>query len=183
VSTCQQPREGKEEGGGRMRLTSGSSLLGLPSSLAARSARVPWPEPATPHGRRRREAVAVGRGVSVRRHGAGAGAGDHRRLIDRTEKTWEREGEVRRGNSPRVRRNRRQSFAWRWWSTTRDGGRALLGADSGAGGMAMGSSSELEERMRASQVSAQGQSECGRGEVGACRDLRRGSRRRFCAGR
>jgi hypothetical protein len=66
-----------------VRLTGGSSFLGLSSSLAARSARVLWPEPATPRGRRRRGAVAVGRGVSVRR----LGAGDHRRLIDGTEKT------------------------------------------------------------------------------------------------
>jgi hypothetical protein len=68
------------------------------------------------HGRSRRlhvgegghEAVAVGRGISVQWHGTGAD--DHRRLINGTEKTREREGEVRWGNSPRVRRNRWQNI-------------------------------------------------------------------------
>jgi hypothetical protein len=46
----------------RGRLTGGSSLLGPPSTLVARTARAPWPEPATPSGQRRHEAVAVGRG-------------------------------------------------------------------------------------------------------------------------
>jgi hypothetical protein len=49
-------------------------------------------------------ALVVDRGVSVRRRGAITG--DHRRPIGRTEKSGERE-EVRRRNSPRVRRNRR----------------------------------------------------------------------------
>jgi hypothetical protein len=62
----------------------------------------------------------------------------HRRLIDGTEGTGEREGEVRRGNSPRVRRNRRWNFAWRWRSTTRDDGRALLGVESSTGSLATG---------------------------------------------
>jgi hypothetical protein len=35
-------------------------------------------------------------GVSVQWSGAGTGTGDHQRLIDGTEKTGEREGEVRR---------------------------------------------------------------------------------------
>jgi hypothetical protein len=84
-----------------VRLTGGSTLSGLSSSSVARSVRAPWPEPTTPRGRRRRGAVAFGRGVSVRR--CGDGADDHQRLIDGTEKTGEREGEVQRGNSPRGR--------------------------------------------------------------------------------
>jgi hypothetical protein len=40
-------------------------------------------------------AVVVSRGVSVQRRGAVTG--DHQRLIGGTEKTWEREREVRRG--------------------------------------------------------------------------------------
>jgi hypothetical protein len=71
-STGQRPREGDEEAEWG-RLMGGSSLSGSPSCLAARTARAPWPEPATPCGRRRHGAVAVGRGVSVRRHGTGTG--------------------------------------------------------------------------------------------------------------
>jgi hypothetical protein len=54
----------------------GSSLSGLPSTLVARTARVPWPEPVTPRGRRKHGAVAVGLGVSVRQRGTGTD--DHR---------------------------------------------------------------------------------------------------------
>jgi hypothetical protein len=53
-STGQRPRVGKKEGGGgRVRLSGGSSLSGLPSSSATHLVRVPWPEPATLRGRRR----------------------------------------------------------------------------------------------------------------------------------
>jgi hypothetical protein len=40
----------------------GSSLSGPSSTMVARTARAPWPEPSTPHGWRRHGAVAVGRG-------------------------------------------------------------------------------------------------------------------------
>jgi hypothetical protein len=75
-------------------------LSGPPSTSAVRTARVPWPEPATPHGRTGHGAAAVGRADSVRRRGTGTD--DHRRLIDGTEEMGEREGKVRRGNSPRL---------------------------------------------------------------------------------
>jgi hypothetical protein len=87
---------GKEKG----RLTSGSSLSGLPSTSALRIARAPRPEPATPRGRTGHEAAAVGGADSVRRRGTGTD--DHRRLIDGTEEMGEREEKVRWGNSPRV---------------------------------------------------------------------------------
>jgi hypothetical protein len=96
-STGQRPREGNEEME-RGRLTGGSSLSGPLSSLVARTERAPWPKPTTPRGRRRHRAVVVGRGVSVQRRGTDTG--DHRRLIIGTEKTGEREKEVRRRNSP-----------------------------------------------------------------------------------
>jgi hypothetical protein len=85
-STGHRPREGDEEVE-RGRLTGGSSLSGPPSTLVTRTARAPWPEP-----------------VSVRRRGTSTG--DHRRLIDGTEKTGEIEKEVRRGNSPWVGQER-----------------------------------------------------------------------------
>jgi hypothetical protein len=102
-STGQRPRERDEEAekGG---LTGGSSMSGPQPSLVVCTARALWPEPVTPRGRRRHGAVAVGRGVSVLLRGTGTG--DHRRLIDGTEKMGEREKEVRRGNSPWVGRER-----------------------------------------------------------------------------
>jgi hypothetical protein len=84
-----------------MRLTGGSSLSRPQSSSVARTAQALWPEPVTPRGRRRHGAVAVGWGVSVRRRCTDTGY--NQRLIDGIEKIGEREGEVRRGNSPRVR--------------------------------------------------------------------------------
>jgi hypothetical protein len=63
-SIGQRPREGKEEGE-EVRLAGGFSLSGPPSSSTTRTERAPWPEPATPRGRRRHVAVAVGRGVLV----------------------------------------------------------------------------------------------------------------------
>jgi hypothetical protein len=48
-----------------------------------RTARAPWPEPATPRGRTGHGAAAVGRADSFRRRGTGTN--DHRRLIDGTE--------------------------------------------------------------------------------------------------
>jgi hypothetical protein len=81
-------------------------------------------------------ALAVDRGVSVRWRGAITG--DHRRPIGGTEKSGERDGEVRRRNSPQVRRNRRQNFTWRWLNSVRDDGQALLGAESGAGSLTTG---------------------------------------------
>jgi hypothetical protein len=80
----------------------GSSLSGPLSTLVTRTGRAPWPEPATPRGRRRHKAVAVGWGVSVRRRGTG----DHQRLTDGTEKMGEREKKVQRGNSPWVGQER-----------------------------------------------------------------------------
>jgi hypothetical protein len=91
-----------------VRLMGGFSLSRLPSSLATRSARAPWLELATPHMRRRARGGCIWPGVLERRRGAITD--DHRRLIDGTEKTVEGEGEVWRGNSPWVRRNRRWSF-------------------------------------------------------------------------
>jgi hypothetical protein len=82
------------------RLMGGSSLLGPPFTSAVRTARAPWPEPVTPHGRTGHGAAAVGRADSVRRRGTRTD--DHRRLIDGTEEMGEREEKVRRGNSPRV---------------------------------------------------------------------------------
>jgi hypothetical protein len=70
----------KKRGG--VRLTGRSSLSGPPSSLAARTVRAPWPEPATLCGQRGHGAVVVGRGVLVRRRGTNIG--DHQRLIDGT---------------------------------------------------------------------------------------------------
>jgi hypothetical protein len=61
------------------------------------------------------------------------------------ENEGEREGEVQRVNSPRVRWNRRWGFAWRWWSTVGDGRRAQLGEDSGVGVLATG---ELQRAWR-----------------------------------
>jgi hypothetical protein len=54
-----------QNGERRGRLTGGSSLSGPPSTLVACTTRAPWPEPVTPHGRRRHGAVAVGQRVSV----------------------------------------------------------------------------------------------------------------------
>jgi hypothetical protein len=51
-----------QNGERRGRLTGGSSLSGPPSTLVARTSRVPWPKPATPRERRRHRTVAVGRG-------------------------------------------------------------------------------------------------------------------------
>jgi hypothetical protein len=87
---------GKEKG----RLTGGSSLSGPPSTSAVRTARAPWPKPATPRGRTGHGVAAVGQVDSIRR--CGTGTDDHRRLIDGTEEMGEREEKVRQGNSPRV---------------------------------------------------------------------------------
>jgi hypothetical protein len=87
----------------------GSSLSGPSSTSTARTAQAPWPEPATPCGRRRHGATAVGKATSVRRRGTGTD--DHRRLIDGTEKMGEREENVRRGNSPRVGQRRGRDWA------------------------------------------------------------------------
>jgi hypothetical protein len=87
---------GKEKG----RLTGGSSLSGSPSTSEVRTARAPWPEPATPRVRTGHGAAAVGRADSVRRREIRTD--DHRRLIDGTEEMGGREEKVRRGNSPRV---------------------------------------------------------------------------------
>jgi hypothetical protein len=93
----------------RRRLTGGSSLSGPPSTSAARTARAPWPEPATPRRRKRHGATTVGRAVSVRRRGTGTD--DHRRLIDGIEKMGDREEKVRRGNSPQVEQGRGRGWA------------------------------------------------------------------------
>jgi hypothetical protein len=74
-------------------------LSGPPSTMVMRTARVPWPESVTSRGRRKHEAVAVDWVVSVRQRGTGTG--DHRRLIDGTEKIEEKKrrsgGEIHLG--------------------------------------------------------------------------------------
>jgi hypothetical protein len=100
-STGQRPREGnEEEGSGEAdvrvllvrttvflgRAHGASAMAGVGDSMRAKKARdsCGWPR------------------VSARRHGTDIR--DHRQLIDRTDETGERKGEVWWGNSPRVRR-------------------------------------------------------------------------------
>jgi hypothetical protein len=114
-------------------LTGGSTLSGLPSSSASRTARAPWLEPTTPRGLRRHGAVAVGRGVLVRWRGTDTG--DHRRLIDGTEKSGERRGSpAGKFTSGEAKMMARLCLAvtehGRGWRPS------SAGADSGAGGLA-----------------------------------------------
>jgi hypothetical protein len=85
--------------------------------------------------------VAVGRRAPARRRAAVTG--DRRQLLNGAWKTGEREREIRRGNSPRVKHGRLRSSV-RWWRTTvRNSGAALSWRIRGANGEA------ARERQRA----------------------------------
>jgi hypothetical protein len=91
-STGQRPCEGtKKRKGGR--LTGGSSLSGPSSSLVTRTARAPWPKPATPRGQRRHGAVVVGR------VGLGSTARNQHRRSPATNR-WDRENRGERKGGP-----------------------------------------------------------------------------------
>jgi hypothetical protein len=161
-------------------LTGGSSLSGPPSTLVARTARAPWPELATPHGRRRHEAVAIGRGS--RFDGAvlvPAITGDQsmgqRKLGREKRKSG---GEIHLGWGGNGGEAGPDGGGARSRTTTEHNQRRVQAQEV----WQRGSSDRLEKRMCAARVSGQRRSERGRGKVGVCGDLQRRSGCQFGAG-
>jgi hypothetical protein len=110
---------------------------GSSSTSTARTAWAPWPEPVASRGAEKdMGAVAVGRRAPTRRRSAVASV--HQLLLNEEGRTGEREREVRRGNSPRVRCGWWRSSERRWRFTVRNDGGALSWSIRGTDGSTLG---------------------------------------------